>query len=344
MKNFYRILAALLVFAAIIWIYLKAEIIFIYLIIAAIIAYLLNPFVDFLQKAKIHRGLAILIVYCELFLILGILGFLFLPTLILEVKEAAGNLPAHFDNLKNYSLGLVEKYPKNYYLNQFKLQLKELQEMPFLANFFLNTQKFALKILAWTGQILFGLFITLIIAFYLLLDAKKLKKWFLKFLPHSYRADAEIILGRINEKLALYVQVQFLICLLVAGWNILILMILGINYAFVIGLLVGLASIVPVLGSIFGVAVNLFFGLLNSFWKALGAIAGYLFIQALTDHIIYPQLIGRSVKIHPLLVLLAVLIGAKIFGPVGILIAVPILVVAGEFFIFLREKSFKENE
>lgn len=337
MKNFYRTLAALLVFGLVIWIFSAAGVIFLYLVMAMILAYLLNPFVDFLERAKFRRSLAILFVYLEFFLFLGILGLLFFPTLISELREMSANLPNHIENTKKFILSWLEKHEQNYYVSLFRVRFNEFfQTSAFSWEWLGRSQKIILSIVSSILSALWGFLMVVIITFYLLLDSRRLKNWFLESLPENLQADAKKILHQINEKISRYVQAQFLICLLVACWNVVVLMILGVEYAFVVGLISGLASIVPVLGSIFGFSANLFFGLLSAPWKALVAVSAYLFIQFTTDHIIYPQLIGQRVEIHPLLIFLSVMIGAKVFGPVGILIAVPILIIVKEIFNFIE--------
>lgn len=343
MKNFYQPFLALLAFALVLWVLTKAGIIFIYLIMAAILAYLLDPLVDFLVHAKINRVIAIILVYLEVLLVLGVFILIFMPTIVAELKGVFSVIPSHLERFKTGLLDWLYQHRQNYYVNQFSQRFAEFWRFSVSSeNWLANTQKIAFRLVSSIFHFFFSLIIVMVITFYLLLESKKLKNWFLGLLPEAVRFDASRILNNINEKISLYVRAQFAICLFVAICNVLILMVLGVDYAFVVGMIAGVATIVPILGSVFGVTANLFFGLLNSPVIALVAISGYLLIHFLTDHFISPQVIGRRTEIHPLVVLLGVLIGAELLGPLGILIAVPVMITLKEVFLYFDQKEIKQ--
>jgi predicted PurR-regulated permease PerM len=264
------------------------------------------------------------------------------PLLATELKNAAAALPGYFLRLKVFSREWLYRHQQNYYFGQALNHFDEFWRFPMVSEtWLLNAQKLALGLVSSVVHFLFSLLITLVITFYLLLESRRMKDWFLQIVPQSRRNEVSSVLQSINEKIGRYVQAQFLISFMVAGCNVLILMMLKVDYAFVVGTIVGLASIIPVVGSVFGISANLFFGMMDSSWKALVAGAGYLVIQFFTDHFISPQLIGRRTQIHPLVVFLGVLVGAELLGPLGILMAVPVLIVGREVFAFFQQRGFK---
>jgi predicted PurR-regulated permease PerM len=267
-----------------------------------------------------------------------------MPTMVAEIKSVFSVIPTHLDRLKAGLYNWFYLHRENYYVDQFSQRFGDAWRFSASSgNWLAGSQRIVLKLISSVFHFVFSFIVIMVITFYLLLESKKLKNWFLGLLPESFRYDATVILNNINEKVALYVQAQFLICLFVAFCNILLLMVLGVNYAFVVGLIAGIATIVPIIGAVFGGTANLFFGVLNSPLTAGLALGGYMLIQFFTDHFLLPQLIGRRTEIHPLVVLLGVLIGAELLGPLGILMAVPSIITLKEIFLYLDQKEIQKT-
>ena len=177
--------------------------------------------------------------------------------------------------------------------------------------------------LGMTFGILVGTVVTLVTAFWLLVDGHDLRRAFAAVLPQRWRADAAFVIDAFTVVIGGYVRAQLLLAALVGllagagSW------ILGVPYPLIVGVAAGVFELIPLAGPVVGAAVALFFALSVSGTLAVETLGLFLVIHAIEGYLVSPRIQGRFVRLHPLVALLALLIGVEAGGFLGAFFAVP---------------------
>jgi len=305
-------------------------------IFAIIIAYFLNPCVDFLQrKRKISRALATSLILGLFISIVVALVAILLPV----IYEQSMDL---FEMIPQYAKVLAEEfYPKLVgFLNRFGLNL-DGDFYHFIANQNLATKMFDF----WqnifdnaitSSKTLLGIisliFIAPILIFYLLKDWKILLTKIDSYLPKKSASVIRKIFFDIDKTLVGYVRGQFNVCFILAAIYATLLSIVGLNFGFLIGFLTGLFSFIPFVGMLCGVCAATIVGLFQ--WgfdlpHALIITAIFVFGQIVESNFLTPKLIGARIGLHPVWVIFGLFFFGGVFGFVGVLFAVPATAISG---------------
>ena len=174
---------------------------------------------------------------------------------------------------------------------------------------------------------IFGGFISfvsvLVMTFYMLVERDGLQKFVNTVVPVLWRERVLILLWRMQEKMGLWVRGQLILMASVGVLSYTALLILGVPYALVLALLAGLLEIVPVVGPITAAVPAVVIAFAVSPMRALTVLLIYVVIQQLENHVLVPRVMSRSIGLSPLLVIIAILLGAKLGGITGTLLAVP---------------------
>ncbi|MDO9533966.1 MAG: AI-2E family transporter [Bacillota bacterium] len=300
------------------------------LLLAILVAYLLDPFVSYLEKQRISRGKGIAIVYILLITVLLLLSLNFIPKLLQELQELVLALPEYTEKLMLF----VEKMGENYH--RFNLpdvirssideSLVELQR-----SLTINLEKFSLFILLCFSQA-FALFLVPLFSYYLLRDNANFKKRFLGLIPEQYRINMEETLRDINKTLGAYLRGVFVNSFSVGAMLYLGLLILGVKFALFLGIINALTNVIPYFGPIIGAVPVVLIALLQSpalAWKVLLLI---IIVQQIESQFIAPQVFGRSMGFHPLTVIIALLLGGLYMGFTGLIIIIPLAAITRAIF------------
>lgn len=299
-------------------------------LLALILAYFLDPSVDFLERRRIPRSAAIVLVFAVFILVAGTLLAFIIPILKKEFLLIQRSLPGYAESLYRLipkpflqGLGIAGGQDLQGLLSRLLAGVKTLsfdvvhQVVIFLSRAFSSTFGLLLAIL--------GYFIIPVYLFYLLRDFDRMKETAVVLVPPRFRENV-LALGReVDEALGGFIRGQLSVCLVLALLYSLGLTVIGVDLAVVIGIGAGLAFIIPYLGTILGVsiagvlAVVKFHDVLH---PAL-VIGWFVLVQALEGTVITPRLVGNRVGLHPVVIILAVLIGGQLFGFFGLLLAVP---------------------
>ena len=172
-----------------------------------------------------------------------------------------------------------------------------------------------------------AVFSLMVFTAYLLLDLDNLREAFLFFLPAKPRKEIAEVLKEIEYKLGGWLRGQFILMCIVGGATYVGLLLLGIKYAAPLALIAGLLEVAPMLGPIISAVPGIIVGFSISPVTGLGVLALYLAIQQLENNIIVPKVMQKTVGFSPLITLLALLIGGKLFGVVGALLSVPLTLI-----------------
>jgi len=172
-------------------------------------------------------------------------------------------------------------------------------------------------------NIIFTGFGMLFVSVYLLSDTRKLKAAYLKVAPHRYRSDAAVLWGEFGFSLSCYVAGLFVVILVQGAVSTIALSTIGIPYPFVLGAWVSATAILPYIGAWLGAIPAVAIAAFISPTKAALVVLAYIGIQQLEGNLLTPRIQGQALRVHPILVFLAVIIGTEIAGLTGALFAVP---------------------
>jgi putative permease len=293
------------------------------LIASVILAYLLEGAVRFLERRGSRRFPAVILVF-SLFLSMFIVTMLLLiPLLAGQVGQLARELPAIAFRLQELALHLPERYPQIF---------SDQQVVELLASIRANVTAFGQRVvlLSLTSALqlitlLVYLILVPLLVFFMLKDKEHILEWFLRFLPRERRL-VNSVWADVDAGIGAYVRGKFIEILIVWIVTYVVFRILGLPYAMLLSLLVGLSVIVPYVGAavvtIPVAAVGYFeFGLAPTFWYVLAA---YAIIQFLDGNVLVPLLFSEVVNLHPVAIIAAVLVFGGIWGLWGVFFAIPL--------------------
>lgn len=296
-------------------VYLYFEYLITVLAIAAILAFLLNYLVDRLERLSFQRGRAILVVLVLTVISLGILVFLGLPIAMDQAKQLLERLPELADT-SNKSLQILASLGQRYRLPidvdevtaDFILQLKSvITQLPGVA--FTTLGRFVDTALI------------LVLAVYMLFYGGSLWQGMMGLLPPP--------LGTvISQSLRLNIQGFFTAQLVLGGFMFLSLIpfmgLLGVDFGFLFALIIGIAQLIPVVGATIGIGLVFLLVILQNFWLAIKIFVIAIVLQQIKDNILAPKLLGDMIGLNPLWQFIALLIGGRVAGLLGILLAIPL--------------------
>lgn len=308
--------------------------------LAGVLAYLLHPAVTSLETRSVPRGVGILILYLAVGVVLWGVGKLVLPDLTREIHELAQSLPQQTERFQGLTRRTVEDV-RNIQLpatleDVLSTLLRRAEEL---------LEAFAVRV----GELLFGfmsgvlsLVLSPILAFYLLRDWSLIRDGFLDALPAPWRVHALRLGERINHLLHGYIRGQLLVSALVGAMAAIALIVLDIPYALMIGLLAGLLDIIPYFGPVLGTLPAAALGLMESPQRALYVVLAFAAIQQLESGVLSPKIVGGSVGLHPLTVIAVVLVGAEVFGILGMLVSVPLTATLKVLWCYWQEQEERQ--
>ena len=319
-------IALLLAVAALVWIIANFSGILVILFVAILLAVAITPLVTRLEELRIPRAIAIVISYVGLFALLSIVIAVLVPVLIEQINQLSENLPT----LTQTVLDLPNKWIAPYFpsfAQRFQLNnlAQQLSEQLGLLVGGVGTLLVGVG-RTLTSLILNGLLV-LVVGFILTADAQFAPHFIARFFPPAHRATATKLAREMGERLGHWVRAQLLVCLFYGFCFGIGLGLLGVPYAFALGLAAAFMELIPYVGGAIVTAIAMVVALSSSIWLALGVLIVYLVIANIEANIVYPKFVGESVGVHPLVIIIALFIGAEARGVTGALLAVPFTVV-----------------
>ncbi|SNS32774.1 Predicted PurR-regulated permease PerM [Anaerovirgula multivorans] len=295
-------------------------------IFAIALAYILNPIVHYLQSKGIQRLWGVLIIYTTILLILTLFSITLIPRFTLEVKHLIEFMPKYSNDAYEYLYDLYLRYNRNVeslpaelegVKDLLRLNIDRIEGIVFGA--FTSITNMFIGIFSKV----IGLVLIPVLAFYFLKDAEKFKRSIILLLPRFCRNQILNIAKDMDVVLAGFIRGQLTVAAFVGILTTLSLLVLRVEFAVLVGLIAGIANIIPYFGPVIGIVPGVLFALMDSPMKAVWVVLVFIVIQQIESAIIAPKIVGKSVGIHPVFVILALIIGGRFFGIVGLLVAVP---------------------
>ncbi|MCX6723859.1 MAG: AI-2E family transporter [Candidatus Staskawiczbacteria bacterium] len=313
------------------FIYLTKEIA-LWFFFALAISVLLAPAIDFLQKFWVPKILAVVFVYLSIFGILGILIYLTAPLFIAELKQLSQHLPDYFEQispiLQQTGIDTAKAFDDFTKLLVGGLAQSSKGVMSAVATFFGGLYSTAFILTA---------------AFFLSLEDKAFEKFLTLVFPKRFEENIVTLFQRAQNKVSGWFGARILSCLFVGVASFVVFFIFGVKYAFILALISGVLNFVPYIGPwITTVLLIVFIAVSSGSWlTVLYILIAVFIIQEIDNKILTPLLMKKLVDVPPVLVLISLLVGAKLFGFLGTIFAVPVF---GIIFEFVKEFLEKRRE
>ncbi|OZB90299.1 AI-2E family transporter [Paenibacillus sp. XY044] len=315
------------------------------LILAGIAYYLLNPIVDFLEKRKVKRLHTILLLYVLIIGIIAALVTLVIPVIREQIMDLVNNFPGYAEvaRIKVEELmgsNLVSKLQENVLFDPQEL-MKTVSEK---GTEFLNRTWMGLG--GFVGgliEVVLAVVTLPFILFYLLKDGKRLPGYILNFVPTRLRGETSRVMKEMNHQISSYIRGQIIVSfcigvLLFAGY-----IIIGLKYSLILAIIAACTSVVPYLGPAIAITPALIVAVVTSPIMLLKMVIVWTVVQLIEGKFISPQIMGKTLKIHPITIIFVILTSGNLFGIVGILLAVPgyavLKVVVSHLYRWFRVRS-----
>jgi predicted PurR-regulated permease PerM len=313
---------------------------------ASTVALILNPIVKVLMRGGVPRGLAIPLSYIGIFAVLGGIGVLLADPVSTQVGRVADNLP-HYTAVANRDLADLQHFLTKHGIKvhiekqgQTALQTLEKSLLKRSNDIVSFSRGLATQIVTTS----FDLVLTFVLSIYLLVYAKSIDRIVRRVMPQGDGTPEDDFPLLVQRAVSGYVRGQLLFSLIMGASAAISLWIfgeLGIfqsgqQFALFLGAFYGLMEFIPYIGPIIGPLPAILIGLFESPITAVWLIVLFVGLQQLEGHLVAPQVFRISLRINPILVILALLIGYQIYGIAGALLALPISTVINQTVIYLR--------
>lgn len=317
--RFLRFIIVLIFLFAIGWfIYTLSNIVTI-LIISVLLAYILDPIASHLESKGLTRTLATILIFVLFFFFLFIIGWKIIPSLFSDLINIQKNLNP------NTTQDLFIKLEHFFQENLSFINLNELNIQNEINEILANFTKQLIAVAADVVSIISTVVIIPFVTFFLLKDGRDMKKLLISYIPNRYFEMSLNVLHKMDIQLGGYLRGQFIEAFVVGTLAILALWILGVKYFILIGIFAGLANLIPYVGPVAGAVPAMVVAITNGADSSMiiYIVVAFVIIQLIDNIIMQPLVLSKSVNLHPLIIVLAILIGGKFFGILGMFLAVP---------------------
>jgi putative permease len=291
--------------------------------ISIAIAYLLSSPVRYLERWRLPHGLAVIIVFAAFLGVFLFALFGLLPLLWKQLVSMIHELPSAFVKGQAWATELMQHYPKLFPDNPLSHAAVYLhQQAAKIGQFILSYSLASIHSIIQT--VLYVVLVPLLV-FFFLKDGKKIATWLSRFLPHR-RGLVQTVWLEVNDKIGAYVRGRVVEVIVVAIITVIVFSLLKLQYAVLLGALVGVSVIVPYIGAIIVTIPVLITSLMQ--WgfspHAIYLMIAYGIIITLDGNILVPLLFSETMDLHPLVIILSVLVFGGIWGFWGVFFAIPL--------------------
>ncbi|HDH5117904.1 TPA: AI-2E family transporter [Staphylococcus aureus] len=295
------------------------------IIVSLILFYLFNPIVNMMERYRIPRVAGISIIYLAVVGVITLIVNLLIPIIGSQVDSLVKNSPQYLEKLINS----IDKIANNTFFSSYYSQINDwLNSLPkkipsMLSEF---TDGFGSKIATFAETIAnIGVVIvtTPFVLFFMLKDGHHFKEFSTNIMPTKFRKDFHDLLEKMSVQVGSYIQGQIIVSfcigiLLFIGYSV-----IGLKYSLVLASIAAVTSVVPYLGSTIAISPAIVIAAITSPWMLLKLAVVWTLVQFVEGHFISPNIIGKTLKIHPLTIIFILLCAGKLLGIVGVILGIP---------------------
>ncbi len=314
----WSLIGVLIIAALAFWALTRVREVFPPLVLALVVIYFLNPIVTRLERAGVRRVFGSCAMYLLLLMVTAVTLAILVPTLISQGRTFGKEFPHISQKVSKLATDVSHELDQRFHI---KVDAKRI----------VGERSFASRVGHFVGGFLRGalqtvtlLVIGIVLSFYLLIDLPRLQRAALRLIPPARRTEWREVGGEVGKAMGGFFRGQLLVALIVGVMSALGLLIIGLPYWLVIGLIAGFFNLVPLIGPFIGaVPAVLVAGTFKPPIYMLWAALVLLVVQQIDNHLISPNVMRWTVRLHPVTVMLSLTAGATLAGFWGMLLAVP---------------------
>ncbi len=313
-------------------------------VLGGLLAYALTPVARFLSKKGLSWKLSVFLVFLALLLFFGFLFFLVIPEALSQLKALTASAPRYIEEFISKILEVAwaidAKYPELHLAQSVEEFLRNLSGNleNYLQGFFRNI----VNLLSLFMNVLFlGFVVTPFALYYFMVDATKIRRTLISLFPVPQRKEYVGLLRSIDRVVGGFIRGRLVLSLFVGAVVTVGLLLMRIEFPLIIGIIAGIADVVPYLGPIVGAIPALLFASTKSVWHVVGVLALFGGVNFVEGIVVVPRVMGKEIGLHPVTVLFALLVGGKLFGALGVIAAIPVAGVLKGILLYRRRKEEK---
>jgi len=333
----YKTIGLLLLIGACIWFIYMVKSILMPFILSLVFAYLLSPLVGFFEAKGLKRIVSVLILY-SIFLVIFIgTSIVMIPQIFREVSVLSNSIPEYTATIKgsisSFQQKVEAKYPIIKQKGIFDSTIKNAEQ-------FVNSE--TSKVPEYLAAMVSIFVLIPFITFFFLLEGKAGIDFIFQKIPPRYTETILSLICEIDESLGNFFRGQFIESSCVGALSIIGLLILGIDYAVLIGIVAGLANMIPYLGPFAGTVPALIVGFIEyqNVTVMVKIVIMFSLVQFIDNNLIQPIILSKGVNLHPVTVIFAIMAGAQVAGVIGMFLSVPLVcIIKVTFMIIIHRKD-----
>lgn len=295
------------------------------IIVSVILYYLLNPLVNLMERYNISRLWGVIILFLLIVGVITLVINLLIPVIGSQFRSFGNNFPLYVDKVNQF-IDSVTKYSliSNFY-SQIQEQLDALaNKLPSMVSDYFKG--FGSKVKNFAEAIVnVGVVIatTPFVLFFMLKDGHRFKEFSTKLMPPKFRKDFHDLLEKMSVQVGSYIQGQIIVSfcigiLLFIGYSI-----IGLDYSLILASIAAVTSVVPYIGPTIAISPAIIIALITSPIMLLKLIVVWTAVQFIEGHLISPNVMGKTLKIHPLTIIFILLSAGNLLGVVGVILGIP---------------------
>lgn len=326
------ILRALLIFLLIWFLYLVRDVILL-VIISLVLASALDPFVDDLKKVHFPRWAGVLLLYLFALALISGAVYLLVPPFSEQVGSLSENIP-EFTGLLSEKITLLKGSSGEFIGAEGITKVLEILTQ--------KANQLAGSVVGLITSVFGGLLsavLVLVLTFYLLVERDAMKNFVSDLIPKHYEDQFADAASQIKVRIGRWFKGQLILSLIIFVLTFIGLTLLNVKYALTFALLAGITELVPYIGPVLGAIPPVLITFLIDPFKALLVLGLYVVVQQLESHLIVPKVMQRSVGLNPVIIVIAVMVGARLKGLIGVLLAIPLATAA----VIILKESLKQK-
>ncbi len=309
------------------------------LFIGFIIAWLFNPLVKKLEVKGVPRMMGAIIVYAVFLLIVVIFLRFLVPTVYMQINELIKNLPAIFNEAKNSINGIFLKFSNVEGLDIDAIRTNVMTTMETkLTEFTTTFPTTLLNIIVNFFSSLVTIGLGLFVGLYMLFDFDSISKHFLNLLPERKRFEAQVLLNNIGGEVRKSVNGTLLVATMVFVCDSIGFAVIGLQAPVLFGLFCGITDLIPYIGPYIGGAVAVVIGFSQSTFIGVMTLIICIVVQCVENFILQPVVMSKTMKLHPVTIMIGLLIFNNFFGIIGMILATPCIALLKVIWEFIQNK------
>lgn len=306
------------------------------LFIGILIAWLVEPAINYFVKNKVGRKLATVVVYLILIFIIILIAALIVPEFIAQVNELITRIPNFLKSINTF-INDTFKSTADFDLSSVKESLINTINN-FVNNFTSENLTGIVEKLSSSIKVVSNFVLGILIAFYLSLDFKNVNKYVSILVPNRFHEDIKKITTPLNEMLRNYVNGTLLSCLFVMILSLIGFLISGVSSPLLFAIFCAITNLIPYFGPYIGGIPVILIGFTMNPYVGFGCLITVVLVQFLEGNILNPLIVGKAVSLHPVVLMLSLLVFEYFFGIFGMVIAVPIVATIKIVLLFFENK------